>query len=95
MSLGNSFGFKFDKNISMDELFNYSYGSFVLEVVDEVKGAKLIGTITDDDKFTFGADQINTSELLELYENKLEDIYTCNIKHNKNSIKDFSFEAKE
>lgn len=95
MSLGNSFGFTFDKNATMDELFNYSYGSFVMEVVDNIEGTKLIGTITDDDKFTYGKDAVDTSELLKLYEDKLEDIYNCNIKHSKNNIEDFTFEAKE
>ena len=95
MSLGNDFGFSFDENISTDELFNYSYGSFVMETTADIKDTKLVGKITDDKTFTLGKDAIKTSELFEIYENKLEDIYSCNIKHSKNNIEDFTYEAKE
>lgn len=95
MSLGNNFGFTFENDLSLEELFNYSYGSFVMEVVDEVADTKLIGTITDNGKFTYDSEAIQTSELLALYENKLEDIYACNISHTPNKIKNESFEAKE
>lgn len=95
MSLGNDFGFSFDENISTDELFNYSYGSFVMETTTDIKDAKPVGTITDDKTFTLGKNAINTSELFGIYENKLEDIYSCNIKHGKNNIEDFTYETKE
>lgn len=95
MSLGNSVGISFTNDITLEELFNYAYGSFVMEVTDEIKGTKLIGTITDDSKFTYDNESIKASELLELYENKLEDIYSCNISHTPNKIKNESYEAKE
>ena len=95
MALGNSLGISFENDVSLEELFNYSYGSFVMEVVDEVENTKLIGTITDNGKFTYGDDVVETKELLPLYENKLEDIYSCNISHTPNKIKNECFEAKE
>lgn len=95
MALGNELGFEFDSKLTLNELFNYAYGSFVMEVAAEVDGTELIGTITNDDKFTYDGEAIETSKLLELYENKLEDIYSCNISHTPNKIKNESFEAKE
>ena len=95
MSLGNDFGFSFDENISTDELFNYSYASFVMEVAEDVPNTTLLGAITEDKTFTLGKDAVNTSELFGIYEDKLENIYSCNIKHSKNNIEDFTFEAKE
>ena len=34
MTLGNGLGFRFDDGCTMDELFSYAYGSFVLELTE-------------------------------------------------------------
>jgi hypothetical protein len=58
MCIGNGFGFAYDKSMSLDDIFGYNYGAFVLEVADDVDG-KVVGTITDDGKFTYGEAQYN------------------------------------
>ncbi|MBR4122806.1 MAG: phosphoribosylformylglycinamidine synthase, partial [Clostridia bacterium] len=48
MCFGNGLGFKFDDNISNKSVFAYNYGSFILEVTEDVEDAILIGTVTDN-----------------------------------------------
>ena len=57
---GNSLGFKFD-GISLEEIFGYSYGSFILEVNDG-EGENVIGQITDDGGITFGDEKMSLNE---------------------------------
>ncbi|MBR4973791.1 MAG: phosphoribosylformylglycinamidine synthase, partial [Clostridia bacterium] len=42
MCFGNGLGFKFDDNISNKSVFAYNYGSFILEVTEDVEDAILI-----------------------------------------------------
>lgn len=95
MSFGNNFGFKFNSNISIKELFDYAYGSFVLETTDEIDNAIYIGGITKNKEFSYKNESLCTKELLLAYENKLEKIYACNIKQGNNKeVKNFNYEAK-
>ncbi|MBP9988594.1 MAG: phosphoribosylformylglycinamidine synthase [Ruminococcus sp.] len=79
MSFGNGFGFDYDESLTNKDIFGYNYGSFVLEVTEDIDGARLIGTVTDKNEITFGSDSIKADELLGIYENKLESVYKCNI----------------
>lgn len=95
MALGNGLGFEFDQNLSMKDIFGYNYAAFVLETEENIEGARVLGTITDRGKFTFGGEQIELSTLLEIYENKLEPVYSCNIPQKGDGIRNISYEAKE
>ncbi len=86
---GNSLGFKFD-GISVQDIFGYSYGSFILEVNDG-EGENVIGQITDDGCITFGEEKISLNELLGIYEDKLESVYKCNIQNEKTKTESFSY----
>ena len=94
MCFGNGFGFKFSDNLSLNDIFGYNYASFILEVTEDV-GETVIGTVTDDNKITCGAEEISLQELLGIYEDKLESVYKCNIKDSNSKMENFSFEAKE
>ncbi len=78
MAFGNGFGFKFNTECSLDELFGLCYGSFVLEMPGETDG-KLIGEITENCAFRYGEERLCSHGLLKKYEDKLESVYTCNI----------------
>ncbi len=93
MSLGNGFGFAFDSKLSLSDLFGYAYGSFLLEVSSDVKEGVDIGTITESKEFTFGNETVDVEKLEELYENKLESVYSCNIPSGKTPVETFSFTA--
>ena len=86
MSLGNALGFAFDKTISVEKLFSYGYGSFVVEATEDIADASLIGTVTDDAAFTYADEKICLTALQKAYEDKLESVYTCNIADAKTPV---------
>ncbi len=94
MCLGNGFGFKYAGGVTEDEIFSYSYGSFLLEVTEDVCCAKVIGTITDGECISMGGDCIKLSALSDAYENKLESVFTCNIEQKADAPKNISFDKK-
>ncbi len=95
MAFGNGFGFEFADDLSVSELFGYKYASFVLEVSEDIEDARLIGYVTDNKEFTYGNEKVCADELLSIYENKLESVFSCNIEHAKNNVKTFSFTDKK
>ncbi len=79
MAFGNALGFNFNTDLTMAELFGYRYGSFILEMADGESVGTVIGTVTDDSKFTYGNEAVCAVSLQKLYEDKLESVYSCNI----------------
>ena len=95
MAFGNGLGFKYNDELSVNDIFNYSYGSFVLEMADgeEADGAVLIGRTTDDGMFSYRDESIAADDLLRLYEDKLENVFSCNIAQGGTPMETFSFSA--
>ena len=96
MCFGNGLGFKFHPSMCERAIFSYCYGSFILEVTEDVDDAIDIGNVTDDGKltFTYKQEEIELDTLLNIYENKLESVYRCNIKDSKSPMTNFSFTAE-
>ncbi len=93
MSFGNDIGVSLAETISLDTLFGYCYGGFVLELCgDRVVGQK-IGTLTQEQVITYGGEKLALSELLHNYEDKLESVYSCNITDRKTPMENFSYQA--
>ncbi len=97
MCFGNGLGFKYDSCMCEKAIFEYCYGAFILEVDGDVEDGFDIGTVTDDGKITFTLkdEEILLDTLLNIYENKLESVFKCNIKHSKSPMKNFEFNARE
>lgn len=93
MCIGNGFGFAFSDTCVTEELFGYSYGSFLLEVGDETEG-KTIGYITEKAELTFRGERLLLSDLRRKYENRLESVYSCNIPSENKKIENFAFEHR-
>ncbi len=94
MCFGNGLGFRFDDNMCTKAIFGYNYGSFILEVTEDVEDAITIGTVTDDGKISLCDEEVQLNELLNTYENKLESVYKCNIEDRKTPMENFSFKAE-
>ena len=92
MAFGNGFGFRFEEQ-SLEALFGYDYGAFVLELSGDADGETLLGTVTDDGQFTCGAESVSAEELLSIYENRLEGVYACNIPTREQPMETFSYPA--
>ena len=95
MCFGNGLGFKFSDGISLQKIFGYNYGSFILEVTEDVYSENVIGVVTDDGKISLGDETVELNELLGIYEDKLESVFKCNIKDSKSPVKNFSYSATE
>ena len=95
MCFGNGLGFKFSDGISLDKIFGYNYGSFILEVTEDVYSENVIGVVTDDGKISLSDETVDLNELLGIYEDKLESVFKCNIKDSKSPVKNFSYSATE
>ena len=93
MALGNGFGFDYADGLSMEDLFGYAYGSFVLEVTGETDGI-LLGTVTNGDSITREGESVALSALSTIYENKLEGVYACNIAQTPSAMETFSFDGR-
>ncbi|MBQ9986646.1 MAG: phosphoribosylformylglycinamidine synthase subunit PurQ, partial [Oscillospiraceae bacterium] len=95
MAFGNGLGVKFENDVTVEKLFKYSYASFVLEVSEDVADAEVLGVVTDDNKLTLASESICLTELLGVYEDKLESVYSCNIEDRKGPMENFEFVATE
>lgn len=93
MCLGNGFGFKFADNISLDDIFGYNYASFILEVTD-AEGLDVIGEITEETNLQFAGEAVDMACISDLYENKLEKVYSCNITENAKTVEAFNYKAE-
>ncbi len=94
MCFGNGFGFKYNDELTVEDIFGYNYGSFVVEVTENVDDAMLIGFVTDDAAISYKADKIALSDILNIYENKLESVYSCNIPDSKAPVCNFDYTAE-
>ncbi|MBO5713167.1 MAG: phosphoribosylformylglycinamidine synthase, partial [Clostridia bacterium] len=95
MAMGNGYGFKFNTELSVNDLFSYNYGAFLLEVTSDVEGAIIVGTVEDNGAMVYGDEVVTISALNKAYEDKLESVYSCNIKDNKTPMQNFNYEVKE
>ena len=80
MAMGNGYGFAFDGGVTLADLFSYKYGSFVLELDCTCDIGKTLGYVTESESFTLGGESVDARELNKAYEDKLESVYSCNIK---------------
>ena len=91
---GNKIGFAFDKRFPADKIYDYNYGSFVIEAACELDDAVLLGETTMDYSVKIGIEKIDLNEIQKVYENKLEPVFACNIKTPEKAVNAYSFTAK-
>ena len=94
MSLGNGFGFEFDSSLTLSDLFSYNYSSFLLEVDESERIGALVGRVTEKKNFVYNGEKLDTGAVIKLYEDKLEDVYPCNIAFDENKPDTVSYKAK-
>ncbi len=94
MSFGNGLGVKLNKDLSLNDLFNCNYASFLLETTVDTEGL-YIGEVVDNGRIEYNGEMIALSELLDAYENKLESVFSCNIPDSKTPVQNFNYTAKE
>ncbi|MDP4118951.1 MAG: phosphoribosylformylglycinamidine synthase [Bacillota bacterium] len=95
MSLGNGIGFKYNEAVSMDEIFGYAYGSFVLELNCDENIGILLGSTTEEKAISHGDASVSLDDLQTIYESKLEPIYSCNIRQEEKNIPAYNSSVRE
>ena len=94
MAFGNGLGFAYDGSLSLDDIFGYQYGSFLLEVTEDVGCGRVIGRITEEQTITYQGESLALDALLDVYEGKLESVYPCNIPASQGPMELFSYSGK-
>ena len=92
MCFGNGLGFKFNSDLSKEAIFDYNYGSFLLETDEDIDGI-LVGEVTNDGKLSYRDEEVSINEILGIYEDKLESVFKCNIENTGKNAENFSFKA--
>jgi len=90
MSLGNRIGCEINKDISLDTLFGYCYGAILAECTEETDGI-LIGQTSAQAQLRHGNSAVCMDEILNIYENKLEPVFSCNIPQSEGEIPAFTY----
>ena len=93
MALGNKLGFRFDSALSMEDLFGYHYGAFLLEVTGDLEIGTPVGVISEEPTFCYAGESLRLEELQKHYEDRLESVYSCNIQHKEQQVETFSHRA--
>ncbi|MGN0977896.1 MAG: phosphoribosylformylglycinamidine synthase subunit PurQ, partial [Faecousia sp.] len=94
MGFGNGFGIAIDDDVTMEDLFGYSYGSFVLEMAQGAVG-RVLGVTTESGSFFYRGETLAQEKVLKAYEGKLESVYSCNIPTAPQPMEAFSYEAAQ
>ena len=94
MCFGNGIGFEYNEEFEIDDIFGYNYGAFILELTTEDEIGEVLGHTCLEETIKYGNDEIELSALLDIYENKLEPIFSCNIEQGEKEIEAFSFSAE-
>ena len=93
MAFGNKIGFAFNDALTISDIFSYSYGGFLLEMTDDTDIGTVIGRTIAENVISYKNESLDLEGLLEIYENKLEPIFPCNIKSEGKDIPKFSYKA--
>ena len=75
MCIGNGLGFRLAPGVDVDSLFDYAYGSFVLELAGDADVGTLLGETANTGVFEAGGEAVPMEELLQAWEGKLEPIF--------------------
>ncbi len=79
MCFGNRIGFAYDDGVSLEEIFGYNYGAFVLELAEDCPIGIALGETTDKREIVYRGESVSLCSLQNAYEEKLEPVYACNI----------------
>ncbi len=94
MAMGNRIGFKYDDAVSLDTIFGYNYGSFIVELADDTEIGTLLGYTADSYEIAYNNEKLSMQELSSVYEGKLEKIYPCKTNDTEEKVKNEVFTEK-
>ncbi len=74
MCLGNGLGFEYSDKLTLNDIFAYSYGSFLLET-DDASIGEYVGQVTDKNEIAYKGESVCLCCLDKEYDGKLEGVY--------------------
>ncbi len=95
MTFGNEIGFAYDDDVTLEDMFGYCYGSFVVEMEGLPEVGTLLGSTTPRGTIEYRDSALSMDELLKIYEDKLEPVYPCNIEQSAGKVETLSYYEKE
>ncbi len=95
MCFGNDVGFKYSSEVSLEDIFGYNYGAFILELNENTDAGITLGSTTGEKIISYKGTILKLPELLDIYENKLEPVYSCNIPMERKDIPAFSYTTEK
>lgn len=94
MAFGNKIGFKFTDKLTAQELFRPCYGSFVIELAENVNtDERVIGTTIDEYKVVSDKYTVDLNKMQTLWENKLDPVFPAKVKEPEYTPKTYSYNA--
>ncbi len=93
MCMGNGFGFAYNTEIPVADLFAYNYGAFLLET-DDMSLGRYIGTVTQEESIAYGDIVLSMKDLCALYEGRLESVFPCRETEDVKKLETFSYQSK-
>ncbi len=95
MCFGNKVGFKYNSDISLDEIFGYNYGAFIVEATDGcILNDEVLGETVTEAEIAYASEKIDLCKLYSDYENTLESVYPTHAKEDKKNIPAFAYDKK-
>ena len=103
MAIGNGLGFRYTDKPEVKDLFDYSYGSFVVELAEEIDLSEMI----DEERYIelgytlstpfigYRGERIAMEDIVKPYEDKLESIYCCNVETADIDTTAYEYRAEE
>ena len=93
-AFGNMTGVRFNDKLTVQDLFERKTSCFMLEAAEDI-GGTVIGETTAEPYITYRGENLPLEDLLKAYEDKLEGVYSCNIKNNDTPLKAFTYSAEK
>lgn len=94
MCIGNLVGFRYAEGLTVEEIFGYAYGSYILEVEEGTEIGTLLGYTTAEGVIRLGDEVLTLTHLTRLYEGQANDGYSRFVSLAEGAIPTFAYEAK-
>ena len=94
MCLGNMTGFEYDAGLSIADIFRRRTAAFVVEATEDIDGA-FIGKTAEKAEISYKGETLSLKELCGIYEDRLEGVYSCNIKNADTPLVKFEYKAEK
>ncbi len=91
MCFGNGFGFAYEQSVDMKDIFALNYGSFVLELSEDIDLGINLGKVTGNEEISYKESRVSLKDISKIYEDKLESVFSCNIKSKNENIPSYAY----